>query len=71
MFKRRKTKLNIDFEIWDTTGLKEYRVTQKLYFKNATVCILIYDITRRTSFEELQKFWINEIKSNSPQNVSK
>ena len=62
---------SIKFEIWDTAGQEKYRSLAKVFYKNASVCILVYEITRRPSFEELKKYWINEVESNASKNVSK
>ena len=62
---------SIKYEIWDTAGQEKYRALAKVFYKNAAVCILVYDITRRKSFEELKNYWVNEIKSNASQNLSK
>ena len=64
-------KQSIKFEIWDTAGQEKYRALAKVFYKNTAVCILVYDITRRKSFEELKNYWVNEIKSNASQNLSK
>ena len=64
-------KQSIKFEIWDTAGQERYRSLAKVFYKNASICILVYDITRKTSFDELKKYWINEIKQNASPNVSK
>ena len=64
-------KRSIKFEIWDTAGQEKYRALAKVFYKNAAVCILVYDITRRKSFDELKEYWINEIKSNGSPNLSK
>ena len=61
----------IEFEIWDTAGQERYRSLAKVFYKNAAVCILVYDITRKRSFEELKKYWVQEIKANALPNVSK
>ena len=61
----------IKFEIWDTAGQEKYRALAKVFYKNAAVCILVYDITRRASFEELKKYWITELKANSSPSTSK
>ena len=61
---------SIKFEIWDTAGQEKYRSLAKVFYKNAAVCILVYDITRKESFDELQKYWINEIKSNASPSMS-
>ena len=62
---------SIKFEIWDTAGQEKYRALAKVFYKNAAVCILVYDITRRTSFEELKKYWITELKANDSPSTSK
>ena len=62
---------SIKFEIWDTSGQEKYRALAKVFYKSAAVCILVYDITRRSSFDELKKYWIPELKSNSSPNISK
>ena len=67
----REYKQSIRFEIWDTAGQEKYRSLTKVFYKSAQVCILVYDITRRSSFEELKKYWIKEIKANSSPNLCK
>ena len=62
---------SIKFEIWDTAGQERYRALAKVFYKNAAVCVLVYDITRRSSFEELKNYWVKEIKENSPPDISK
>ena len=62
---------SIKFEIWDTAGQERYRALAKVFYKNAAVCVLVYDITRKTSFTELKNYWFKEIKENAQSNVSK
>ena len=62
---------SIKFEIWDTAGQERYRALTKVFYKNAAVCILVYDITKRKTFDELKKFWVKEIKENSLPDLSK
>ena len=61
----------IKFELWDTAGQEKYRSLAKVFYKNATVCVLVYDITRQSSFKELKNFWIKEIKENTKDIPSK
>ena len=61
---------SIKFEIWDTAGQEKYRSLTKTFYKDAKVAILVYDITRKESFEELQKYWIEEIRQFAPKNIS-
>ena len=62
---------SIKFEIWDTAGQEKFRSLTKVFYKSAAICILVYEITRRESFEELKNYWISEIKNNSPKDISK
>ena len=62
---------SIKFEIWDTAGQERYRSLAKVFYKNSRVCILVYDITRKTSFEELKNYWIKEVKENASEDLSK
>ena len=62
---------SIKFEIWDTAGQEKYRALTKIFYKDAHVAILLYDITNRISFEEIQKYWYNQIKEYAPENLSK
>ena len=47
-------KLNIDdkeikLEIWDTAGQERYRSLAPMYYRNASVAIVVYDITKASS----------------------
>ena len=53
-----------------TAGQEKYRSLAKVFYRNAAVCVLVYDITRKSSFEELKLFWIKELKENVPSDTS-
>ena len=59
----------IKFEIWDTAGQEKYRALTKIFYKDAGVAILVYDITRKESFDELKDYWYNQIKECAPENI--
>ena len=44
------------FNLWDTIGQELYRSLSKIFFKESNIVILVYDITNRKSFEELE-YW--------------
>jgi Ras-related protein Rab-22 len=58
----------ISFQIWDTAGQEKYRSIASLYYRDAAVAILVYDITNKNSFEVL-KFWRKQLSENGPQNL--
>ena len=59
----------VKLEIWDTAGQERYRSVTKMFYKDANAAILVYDITSKFSFEELQKYWIEQVKESSPRNI--
>lgn len=60
---------SICFEIWDTAGQEKYRALTKMFYKDASIAILVYDITREESFEELKKYWAKQVKDNAPKKI--
>ncbi|CAL6097310.1 Rab11 [Hexamita inflata] len=58
----RKQMNNHQLQIWDTAGQERFRSIAPLYYRNAYAVILVFDITRKISFESLQ-FWLNDLSS--------
>jgi small GTP-binding protein len=61
----------VKFEVWDTAGQEKYRSLIKIFYKDASVAVLVYDITRKQSFEEIKNYWVSQLKENAPKNISK
>ena len=55
----------IKFDLWDTAGQEKYRALAKIFYKDAKVIMLVYDITNAKSFEELKSYWYEMIKQNA------
>ena len=55
----------IRFEIWDTAGQERYRGLAPMYYRKASIALVVYDITQKDSFEGA-KSWIEELKRRSP-----
>jgi len=60
---------SITLDIWDTAGQELYRSLNKFYYKKAKAVILVYDITRIDSFNEVKNYWYNQIKENTNNDV--
>jgi small GTP-binding protein len=56
-------------DIWDTAGQEKYRALTQMFYKDANAAVLVYDITRKDSFEELTKYWFDKIKENSSSDI--
>ena len=50
----------IKLEIWDTAGQERFHSLTPLYYKNAKVAIVVFDITNNASFDRAKK-WVEEI----------
>lgn len=59
----------LKLDIWDTAGQEKYRALTQMFYKDANAAILIYDITNQDSFEEIKKYWVNQIKESSSSNT--
>ena len=59
----------IKFEVWDTAGQEQYRALNKIFYKDASICILVYDITNLKSFNALKEYWIEEITNSAPRGI--
>ena len=56
----------IKFDIWDTAGQEKFRSLAKIFYKDAKVICLCYDITSKKSFNELKEYWYEQqVKLNS------
>lgn len=44
---------SIKVQIWDTAGQERYRSMASAYYRGAVGALLVYDITRASSFENL------------------
>ena len=49
----------VKFEIWDTAGQEKYRSINKIFYKDASIVIMVYDITKRNTYEEIKNYWHN------------
>ncbi|KAL5022124.1 hypothetical protein ScPMuIL_001279 [Solemya velum] len=66
-------RLNVDgttyvFQIWDTAGQEKYRSLAPMYYRGSAAAIIVYDVTRETSFQSV-KMWIQELKKNGSPNI--
>ena len=60
----------ITFNIFDTAGQEKFRALTRIFYKDANVAILVYDIGNRESFNEMKEYWYKEIKENGLKNAT-
>ena len=59
----------INIQVWDTAGQERYKSLTKAYYKGALGALVVYDITKKVTFENIDK-WINDLKHLADKNVS-
>lgn len=59
----------VSLEIWDTAGCERYHSVIPSFFKNAAAVVIVYDVTKRDTFENLD-FWVNFSRNNAPEKVN-
>ncbi|KAL3233858.1 hypothetical protein RNJ44_03898 [Nakaseomyces bracarensis] len=52
----------IRLQLWDTAGQERFRSLIPSYIRDSRVAIVVYDITKRKSFEFIDK-WIEDVKN--------
>jgi small GTP-binding protein len=50
----------VKLQIWDTAGQERFRSIAKAYFRSAIGVILVYDLSDRMSFEDLNQ-WLSDV----------
>jgi len=53
----------IKLQIWDTAGQESFRSITRSYYRGAAGALLVYDITRRETFNHLSR-WLEEARAN-------
>ena len=51
----------IQLDIWDTAGQEEYRSLGKHFYKDSYIVLLIYNIAKRESFDNLKNIWYEDL----------
>ncbi|KAH0470794.1 hypothetical protein IEQ34_000517 [Dendrobium chrysotoxum] len=58
----------IKAQIWDTAGQERYRAITSAYYRGAVGALLVYDITKRQTFNNLHR-WLRELRDHADSNI--
>ena len=53
--------MEVDVKLWDTAGQERFRSITTSYYKSSEGLLLMYDITKKDSFDSIEN-WIQSIK---------
>lgn len=55
-------------QIWDTAAQERYRAVTSAYYRGAVGAMLVYDMTKRQSFDNMAR-WLEELRGHADQNL--
>ena len=55
-------------QIWDTAGQERYRAITSAYYRGAVGAFLVYDITKKQSFNNVTR-WLHELRDHADSNI--
>jgi Ras-related protein Rab-11A len=54
--------------IWDLAGQEKYETVRPLYFQGCIGAILVYDVTRQPTFNEIKEKWLRDFTTYAKKN---
>lgn len=54
-------------QIWDTAGQERYRAITSAYYRGAVGALIVYDISKGATFDNVEK-WLQELRDHSSSN---
>lgn len=60
--------IEVNLQIWDTVGEERFMAVTKQYYNNAHGAMIIYDLTNKISFIQLNK-WLKDVINSAPKNI--
>uniref|UniRef100_A0A2P2JMU2 Ras-related protein Rab11D n=1 Tax=Rhizophora mucronata TaxID=61149 RepID=A0A2P2JMU2_RHIMU len=59
---------SVKAQIWDTAGQERYRAVTSAYYRGAVGAMMVYDITKRQTFEHIPR-WLEELRGHADKNI--
>ncbi|UMM18437.1 hypothetical protein L5515_014508 [Caenorhabditis briggsae] len=54
----------VRLQVWDTAGQERFRCMVPMYMRNAEAALIVYDVTDRSTFEDVEK-WLKDLDRSS------
>src|ERR1700733_7904790 len=58
----------IKAQIWDTAGQERYRAITSAYYRGAVGALLVYDITKKPTFDNAER-WLQELREHADSDI--
>ena len=57
--------INVKIHIWDIAGQERWISMRTIYYKGTDGVLIVADLTRKNTFEQIEKFWYPDLKKNN------
>lgn len=58
----------VKLQIWDTAGQERYKSVTRSYYRGAMGCLIVYDVTKRSSYESISR-WLVDVRQLAGEDV--
>ena len=58
----------IEAQVWDTAGQERYRAITAAYYRGAIGALLVYDITKRDTFQNCER-WLRDLRQHAEPSI--
>ena len=55
-------------QVWDTAGQERYRAITSAYYRGAVGAVLVYDLTKQKTFQNVEK-WLLEVREHADPSI--
>jgi len=53
----------VNFTMWDIAGQERWTDMRQVYYKGAAGAIIVYDVTRKITYQHVNNYWYPDLKS--------
>jgi len=61
---------NVRLYVWDTAGQERFRHIARMYYKDVSGVLLVFDLTDEESFKNIN-FWLGDLNKHAPSKLVK
>ena len=56
-------------QLWDTAGSERFKAINRIYYRDATAALIVFDLCNKETLDTDAVHWINDLKKNAPSQI--